>query len=87
MKMKYFEIKEPYYALIKAESEELAIQVYVENVADDEDNTLQEEIIELGRDAALGKYVKCLNGDMLLSVVLKEFDEAEDLLLIDGSLL
>jgi len=51
--MRYFEISSPYYALIKAENEEQAIEKYVELVADDHDDTLKEDIKEVERDYAL----------------------------------
>lgn len=85
--MKYFEIKEPYYALIKAKTEQECIKTYVENIADD-DGSLKEEMRELDRDTALGIYVKHLDGNMFLSHALRNFkDEENALLLVDGSLI
>ncbi len=85
--MRYFEIREPYYALIKTKNEEECIRIYIENIADD-DGTLKDELLELGKNTALGKYVNALNGDILLSEAIEHFNNPEtDLLLIDGSLL
>ncbi|MCQ4925002.1 hypothetical protein NE686_18015 [Tissierella carlieri] len=88
VEIKYFEVQLPYYALIRAETEEEAIEIYIEYVADDETDELKDEMVELDSDMALGKFVKCLEkveGDIPLSEVLKRFNE-EDVLLIDGAL-
>ncbi|KAA6450973.1 hypothetical protein [Bacillus swezeyi] len=80
--MKYYEIHEPYYALIAAE-------VYVEAVADD-DGTLKENIQEVSREHAFGcVWNSALKNKPELSVskFMRDFDERKnDWLLIDGSL-
>lgn len=55
--VKFFEIHDPYYALIKAPDQDAAIKVYVERVAED-DGTLHEEIREVDRDYALVSFSK-----------------------------
>ncbi|WOH90891.1 hypothetical protein RZN08_20460 [Bacillus paralicheniformis] len=54
--MKYFEIDEPYYALIAAEDEEAAIEIYENNVAYGDEGTLKDNTKEVGRNYALGRY-------------------------------
>ncbi|WP_261376203.1 hypothetical protein [Brevibacillus brevis] len=55
--MKFYELHDPYYALIKAPDKNEAIKVYTEHVADD-DGTLHEEIREVDRDYALVSFSK-----------------------------
>lgn len=88
VEMKYFEVQLPYYALLRAENREEVVKIYVEYIADDEDDKLIDEMIEIDSDTALGKFVRYLervDGDISLSEVLKRFNE-EDILLIDGAL-
>ncbi|WP_262417703.1 hypothetical protein [Bacillus sp. YC2] len=56
--MKFYEINNPYYALLKAEDKAEAEKIYIENVADtdDYDNFQDEEIREVERDYALIMY-------------------------------
>ncbi|MCP9283550.1 hypothetical protein [Bacillus safensis] len=44
--MKFFEVNEPYSALIKARTKEKAMEIYTDTVADDDGN-LSEEITEV----------------------------------------
>lgn len=44
--MKFYEVNEPYYALIKAKNEESAIKIYTDNVADDGDKLAISEVTE-----------------------------------------
>lgn len=46
--MKFFEVSDPYYALIKANTKEKAMNLYTEEVADD-DGELSEEMTEVGK--------------------------------------
>ncbi|MEC2105026.1 hypothetical protein [Bacillus licheniformis] len=87
--MKYYEIHEPYYALLAAEEEKKALEVYVEVVADD-DGTLKDSIKEVSRQYALG----CV-GDLALKnkpelsvdKFVRDFNKREnDWLIIDGAL-
>lgn len=90
--MKYFEIQCPYYALLKADSREEAIQEYIAAVADNnKDNPLENEIKEVGYDYALVKFTKSVleNTEIKhpIPFILKDFrDENISLLLTDGSL-
>ena len=88
--MKYFEIYSPYYALLKANTQEEAIAKYAECVADD-DGTLHEEIQEVDRDYALVKFASggVEGGEkMLIKEMLETFKEATpEVLCIDSALL
>jgi len=86
IQMKYFEIKYPYYALIKAKNKEEAIKNYTETIADDLEGNLIDEINELDKDAALGKYIARCDSDTSIKQALEEFD-IEDILLIDADLI
>lgn len=89
----YFEIHEPYYALVKATSYPTAADIYIEEVAGDEMD--KKEIIRsmkiVNRDYALISYAKGLSEDNV-AIPIKEVvelfnDDKAKLLLIDGSLL
>ena len=86
--MRYFEIKEPYYALIKAETKEESIKIYVENVGDDEGN-LKDEVKELDYYTALGKFCRWHPGHTAISRIIDMFQSKYDagLLIVDSSLL
>lgn len=89
MIMKFYEVHEPYYALVKARDKDEAIKLYTEFVADD-DGSLHEETKEVSRDYALVKFGRALGEDkelMPVEKVIEEFnDEQNSILLIDGSL-
>ncbi|MCY8517918.1 hypothetical protein [Bacillus atrophaeus] len=93
MKPKYFfEITEPYYALIKADSGEEAEKIYNENVSDTDDyEDFQEEIREVNELYALLRFSRVLDEDgtlMEISEVMREFSKDESEIIIwDGSLL
>ncbi|QHQ79351.1 hypothetical protein [Bacillus subtilis] len=53
---KFFEVSDPYYALIKANTKEDAIKTYIEGVADDEGN-LSKEMQEVSLDYAVKAYI------------------------------
>ncbi|MEF7566027.1 hypothetical protein V4V35_23840 [Bacillus infantis] len=88
--MKYFEVRAPYYALLKAEDFETAKAKYVMHVAED-DGTLGDEIYEVGKDYALAKFAQAPGENKKLipiHEILNDFYCAEhELLIIDGSLL
>ena len=90
MTMKYFEVNEPYYALMKAESIEKAKKKYIEHIAED-DGTLFENIFEVGRDYALAKFSQAPGENRKLipiKQVLEDFHCAEyEVLIIDGNLI
>ncbi|WP_369547018.1 hypothetical protein [Bacillus velezensis] len=91
--MKFYEINDPYYALLKAKDEADAERIYIENVADtdDYDNFQDEEIREVERDYALVKLSQSRGVDGELAsytYISKNFNNPESEVLIwDGSLL
>ncbi|MEH7802611.1 hypothetical protein V7274_18740 [Bacillus pumilus] len=88
--MKFFEVNEPYYALIKAKNEENAMTIYTDVVADD-DGGLSEEITEVTKTYAAVSYSR-VNGEDNKTIPIEEVledltNEEEMILIIDGSLL
>lgn len=88
---KFFEVHDPYYALIKAKDVNEAKELYITIVADDEEGTLDNEIKEVPSDYAIAHYSRSLSEDKEV-VPLKEVLEVlrsneSNLLLIDGNLL
>lgn len=85
--MKFFEINEPYAALIKAKSKYEAISVYNEYVADADTDT---EVEEISRDQALIRYSRGMTEDNKPSKekeLLETFNrEQSDVLLITSEL-
>jgi len=81
--MKYFEFVEPYYALIKAESKETAIDMYNEFVCDLDESL---EIREVSEKEAWCKLNEAEKGFRSLEELKDDFSK-NDLLLIDGSLI
>ena len=91
--MKFYEIHEPYYALIKARDEVDATKKYIEVVAGEEDEF--EEILENCEQVsdyyAVAKFARSLGEDREL-VEFNEVMEAlksndTEILLMDGSLI
>lgn len=81
MDFKYYEVHSPYYALIKARDEDEAYQVYVNTVADDEDDELMDEIKEVSANYAIAYFSRRaeeLEIHQLLEIL--ESDEPEQLL-------
>ncbi|WP_342467297.1 hypothetical protein NSS65_13380 [Bacillus sp. FSL K6-1006] len=88
--MKFYEVNEPYYALIKAKNDENAMTIYTDVVADD-DGGLSEEITEVTEAYAAIIYSR-VNGEDNNVIPVKEVlehltSEEEMVLIIDGSLL
>ncbi|ASN70211.1 hypothetical protein 10F3_26 [uncultured Caudovirales phage] len=88
--MKFYEVHDPYYALIKAKNEENAMTIYTDVVADD-DGGLSEEITEVTEAYATIIYSR-VNGEDNNVIPVKEVlehltNEEEMVLVIDGSLL
>ncbi|MGZ9699829.1 hypothetical protein ACVU03_18635 [Bacillus safensis] len=88
--MKFYEVNEPYYALIKAKNEENAMTIYTDVVADD-DGGLIEEITEVTEAYAAIIYSR-VNGEDNNAIPVKEVlehltNEEEMVLVIDGSLI
>lgn len=88
--MKFYEVNEPYYALIKAKDDENAMTIYTDVVADD-DGGLSEEITEVTEAYAAIIYSR-VNGEDNNVIPVKEVlehltNEEEMVLIIDGSLI
>ncbi|MEK4791148.1 hypothetical protein [Bacillus sp. FSL K6-2971] len=88
--MKFYEVNEPYYALIKAKNDENAMTIYTDVVADD-NGGLSEEITEVTEAYAAIIYSR-VNGEDNNVIPVKEVlehltNEEEMVLIIDGSLL
>lgn len=88
--MKYYEIHEPYYALLAAEDENKAVEVYIQRVADD-DGTLRDNIKEVGHLYALAAYCKSVGYNepyITAEEAIKNFENSKnDILLTDGDLI
>ena len=90
--MRYFEVSTHYYALIKAVNVETAKEKYIAHGAED-DGSLKDEIVEVGRDYALAKFSQApgegANRKMIpIKQVLEDFHCAEyDVLIIDRNLI
>lgn len=61
--MKFYEVHNPFYALIMAKSKKDAIAQYTKTIAADEDNTLKKEMKEVNRDYAVAVYSRGLSED------------------------
>lgn len=89
--MKYFETKQPYYALIPAKSKEEAKKMYVEEICDDDDNCLEKEMKEITQIEAFVKFASAVEEDgygesiETIGRAIDEFYNAH-ILLIDGCL-
>lgn len=91
--MNFYEINEPYYALIKAKDEIEATEKYIEIVAgrEEEFEKIREEMNFVEKDYVIGKVAFCIDedtGERLTSKELLNIIEKEeaDVLLMDGSL-
>jgi len=88
--MKFFEIHTPYYALLKADTKDNALGVYVKFVADN-DGSLGEAIKEVDRDYALARFSRSVSEDKQwapISQVLENFrSDDNEVLIIDRDLL
>lgn len=90
-KMKFYEVHDPYYALIMATNEEEALEIYASNVAEDDDGELLDEIEEVSRDYAVIRFSRAKSEDgkeidqMELLAILTSEDA--QVLVIDGTLL
>ncbi|WP_303984610.1 hypothetical protein [Niallia circulans] len=87
--LKFYEVNEPYYALIKAKNEENAMTIYTDVVADDAGGLI-EEITEVTETYAAIRYSR-VNGydNKMIPVeeVLEDLkNEIQMVLIIDGSL-
>ncbi|MEW4192196.1 hypothetical protein Q0N41_00695 [Bacillus altitudinis] len=88
--MKFFKVKDPYIALIKANTKKNAMKIYKEEIADD-DGSLSKNMTEVTETYAAVRYSR-VNGEDNNVIPVKEVlehltNEEEMLLVIDGSLL
>lgn len=58
--MKFYEVHDPYYALIKAKTKENAMTIYTDVVADDEEGELAENIKEVTGLYAAAKFSRIM---------------------------
>ncbi|MGE6627883.1 hypothetical protein [Bacillus pumilus] len=88
--MKYYEVFDPYYALIKAYTKEKAMKLYTKDSADDEGD-LANELTEVGEIYAAMRYGRAPGEDknlVPLKEVLKDITSDEEMVLLtDGDLL
>ena len=91
--MKFYELNDPYYALIAAEDEGEAVQLYIANVAGDseESQDIAEELKEVNRDYVLTK-LRRTPGENGENITEEEVDQEINskksrVILIDGSLI
>ena len=93
--MKFYEVSDPYYALIAAEDKGEAVQLYIENVAEDSEEgpEIEEETKEVNRDYVLSKLRRTPgengeNGENITEEeVNQEMNSKSRVILIDGSLI
>lgn len=91
MSKHYFEVSEPYYALIKADSREEAEKLYNEFVADTDDyEDFQEEIREVNELYALLKLSRVKNEDgnlpEICDVMMEVVENKSEVMIWDGLL-
>lgn len=88
--MKFFEVSNPYYSLIKANTKEKAMELYKKDSADDEGD-LSKELIEVGELYTAMRYGRAPGEDrnlVPLKEVLKDITSDEEMVLLtDGDLL
>lgn len=86
--MKYFHIKEPYFALIRANSKPEAITQYVTEVTADNDNEVGRSIEEISRDHALILFSQCVGEEKisLADIMLSFEDDSPAVLGVDAML-
>ncbi|WP_242730858.1 hypothetical protein [Bacillus altitudinis] len=89
--LKFYEVHDPYYALIKAKTKENAMTIYTDVVADDEEGELAENIKEVTGLYAAAKFSRIPGEDKELipfEEVLEDLtSEGEMMLAVDGSLI
>ncbi|MFS0643858.1 hypothetical protein [Siminovitchia sp. 179-K 8D1 HS] len=86
--MRYFEVHDPYYALIKAECKEDAMKKYIKYVCNEEDGC---DLKEVSRDYALAAFSRVPSENRVLLPISQVVDEflcqENEVLIIDGALL
>ncbi|MGD6977773.1 hypothetical protein [Bacillus altitudinis] len=89
MKMKFFKVRDPYYALIKANTKENAIKLYLDEVAADEGDLYMKEVSAINAAVTYGVLLAETDDAEITKVEMIENleDEEERVLLMDGGLL
>lgn len=89
MKMKFFKVRDPYYALIKANTKERAIKLYLDEVAADEGDLYMKEVSAINAAVTYGVLLAETDDAEITKVEMIENleDEEERVLLMDGGLL
>ncbi|ETU35990.1 hypothetical protein [Enterococcus faecalis] len=92
--MKFYEIKDPYYALIAAEDEKQCLKLYKDIVCEVEDEKeFFDDMKKIDKYEALKMVADSRVGEQEMTGIERAFEDLEDLeengevLLIDGSLL
>lgn len=88
--MKFYEVHDPYYALIKAKTKENAMTIYTDVVADDEEGELAENIKEVTGLYAAAKFSRIMEDKEFIPFeeVLEDLtNDGEMMLAVDGSLI
>ncbi|WP_277519350.1 hypothetical protein [Bacillus altitudinis] len=88
--MKFFKVRDPYIALIKAKTKENTMKIYKEEIADD-DGSLSKNMTEVTETYAAIRYSRSKGEDNKIIPVEEVLEhltnEEEMVLIIDGSLL
>lgn len=87
--MKFFKVRDPYYALIKANTKESAIKLYLDEVAADEGDLYMKEVSAINAAVTYGILLAETDDAEITKVEMIENleDDEERVLLMDGSLL
>lgn len=87
--MKFYEVHDPYYALIKANTKESAIKLYLDEVAADEGDLYMKEVSAINAAVTYGVLLAETDDAEITKVEMIENleDEEERVLLMDGGLL
>jgi len=89
-KIRYFKFTDPYYALIKAKSEEEALTIYKEELLVGLEEDEAGSVIEISKITALKDYCNCVKEHIPESSfedLIKDFKNPNNyILLIDGDL-
>lgn len=87
--MKFFKVNDPYIALIKANTKESAIKLYLDEVAADEGDLYMKEVSAINAAVTYGVLLAETDDAEITKVEMIENleDEEERVLLMDGSLL
>lgn len=83
--MNYYEAHEPYYALIQAETKEIALTEYVAQIAEDDDGHLSDNMKQVATDYAIARYSRTFSEELQevpLSEILENIRSNDTMVLI-----